>query len=104
MLTLSLVKARGHVINGPVLRICRERLLGDKVAGKPSITKAASLIDVTPQLWSQWELGGRGISAEKLELLVDLFDLDSPAPLLASTASAVEAEAERQRVRRTVAA
>lgn len=96
------MKQRGHTVNGPVLRFCRERLLADRLGGKPTIAKASALIDVTPALWSQWELGGRRISNEKLALLVDLFDLSEPAPLLASTAIAAEAEAERQRVRRTV--
>ena len=99
MRTLGFVsKPRGQTINGPVLRVLREKVL------KIDITKAAALIDVSPAIWSKWELGGRRISDESLERLVDVFQLDGPAPLLASTAFDAELEAERQRVRRTVAA
>lgn len=100
---LSPVKQRGATINGPVLRVCRLRLLGDKLDGKPTIARVAGLIDVTPQLWSQWENGGRGISDEKLDLLVDLFDFDGPEPLLASTADEVHETLNRQRARRNKA-
>lgn len=96
------MKQRGATINGPVLRLMRERLL--PVEGRPTIAKAARLIDVTPQVWSQWELGGRRISPDSLARLADLFGLDDPSPLLASAALEAEAEAERQRIRRTVAA
>lgn len=89
-------KPRGHTINGPVLRCLRLKVLN------ASIAEAAPRIGKTPSMWSKWELGGRRISDENLELLVDLFDLESTAPLLASTAFEAEAEAERQRERRNV--
>lgn len=95
--TLVFVKARGEIINGPVLRVFRQKLL------KTTTAQAAALIGVSHGLWSQWELGGRGISDVNLSLLVDLFGLESPAPLLASTAHEAEVEAERQRARRTKA-
>lgn len=98
MVLYACMKQRGHTINGSVLRLCRTRLLG--VDAKPTIDRAARMIDVTPALWSQWELGGRRISDEKLEMLVDMFGLESADPLLASSAFAAEAEAERQRQRR----
>ena len=90
-----LVKARGEIINGPVLRVFRKKLL------KKTTAESAALIGVSHGLWSQWELGGRGISDVNLSLLVSLFELESPAPLLVSTAHEAEVEAERQRVRRT---
>ena len=92
------MKPRGHTINGPVLRLCRDRIL------RCSASHAAALIDVTPQVWSAWELGSRRISTDNLIKLVDLFSLDSAEPLLTVTAIAAEAEAERQRLRRTKAA
>jgi hypothetical protein len=100
MVIVLVMKERGRIVNGQVLRLCRERLLGETIEGKPSIVKAAKLIGVTPQLWSLWELGGRGISEDNLSLLVDLFRLPGPQVLLASTAQDAETEAERQRTRR----
>ena len=91
-------KQRGQTINGAVLRLCREKLL------KANIATASKRLGVTASVWSKWELGGRRISDENLELLVDLFGLDDATPLLAQTAFAAEEEAERNRLRRTTGA
>lgn len=88
------MKEQGQAINGPVLRAFRTRVLG------LSVNEAASRIDVSHGLWSQWENGGRGISAAKLESLRLLFGLEDARPLLAQTAEDSIKELERQRQRR----
>lgn len=88
------MKPQGQPINGPVLRAFRTRML------QLSVTEAASRIDVSHGLWSQWENGGRGISPQKLESLRLLFGLEDARPLLAQTAEDSIKELERQRQRR----
>lgn len=93
---LATVKPRGIVLNGPVVVAFRKK-------SALSVKDAAAKLGVSGPLWSMWESGKRAVTAETLEAIAALFELDDSRALRADVLEELQAEAERHRQRRNAA-